>query len=137
MGKKRDKKRRTSTDPRTLTGGFVGPGGPHDEGGIIIDASHAVLLADASFARIDDTDQPTVAMLLSGPIARTPDRAHVLFVLDINGVATLLTEIYALIGRMGSDAQALKADVEERMARMQREGLLDRHHHHHHEHPDG
>ena len=133
------KKRKTS-DPTKLKGGFAGPGGPHDRSGIIIDASNAVLLEAASFAKADDLGEsggpPVVAMLLSGRVFRREAQADVLFLMDFDGVATLLTEIYALIGRMGSDALALKADVEQRMDRMMKEGLLDHHHHHHHHHHD-
>lgn len=32
------------TDPRRIPGGMAGPGGPHDVGGVVLDARHAVLL---------------------------------------------------------------------------------------------
>lgn len=140
MGKKSKKPRSIFSDPRRLNGAIVGPGGPHDKSGVVIDATNSVIVEACALARADEVSDGTgsevIAMLLSGHVLHSEDRADVLFMLDVDGLATLLTEIYGLIGRMGNDALALKADIEQRMEKMQAEGLLDHHHHHHHHHKE-
>jgi hypothetical protein len=76
---------------------------------------------------VDDVRQgASYALLLSGRINRTSDRAEVLFLFGTDGVAAIVTELMALLGRAtGNDESALiLADIADRMATLRAEGNL-------------
>ncbi|ONK09480.1 hypothetical protein [Streptomyces sp. MP131-18] len=108
------------TDPRGLGGSIVGPGGPHDRHGVIIDTDHAVLLNESHVAQVEVGRQgPVLAMQLSGRINKSSDRASVLFLLNGDGAAALISELVALATRIGPEfAAALTA----RLAHLDEQG---------------
>jgi hypothetical protein len=101
-----------ATDPRSLKGAIVGPGGPLDRFGVVIDAGNAVLLDDVMVAMVEPHrdghgPQPAcIALLLSGRINHSVDRAEVLFMFDVDGAAAIVTELIALGARMDADELA-------------------------------
>lgn len=118
--------RRKSDDPRKLGGGIVGPGGPHDVGGVIVDTRNAILLDDLMVSTVDDvgSGRAAIAMQLSGRINRSPDRAKVLYLFGTDGAAGLITELLALMGRAGLDMEAFLADMDERLGKLIEEGNM-------------
>lgn len=115
--------RRKTTDPRTLRGAIAGPGGAHDLGAVVLDTSRAVLLGAVNVCSVDGRDD-AVAMLLSGRINRSTDHADVLFLMDSDGLAAILTEVVALMGRAGDPRAAeLRRLIGERFTALDRQGL--------------
>lgn len=115
------------TDPRALPGAITGPGGSHDRAGVVIDTRRAVLLDYCTVSTVDDwAGGPAYALLLSGRINRSQDRADVLFLFGTDGVAAIVTELMGLLGRATGrdDAAMILADIAERMAQLRADGNL-------------
>jgi hypothetical protein len=101
MSRKRNG-RRISGDPRKSGGDIAGPGGPHDRNSVIVDTTSAVILDAATVTEVETiSGKPGLAMLLEGRIARTPDRARNLYLMNEDGAAAVVTELLALAHRMG------------------------------------
>lgn len=119
-----------SSDPRRLPGDIAGPGGPHDIGGVVLDASRAVLMDSVDVSTIDPDHggrgQSALALLLGGRINQTKDRARVLFLFGTDGAAAIISELMGVIGRAaGPEVLAeFQADLIRRMAALQAEGNL-------------
>lgn len=119
-----------STDPRRIPGSMAGPGGPHDRGGVVLDARNAVLLETVDVSTVDPErggrGKPAVALVLGGRINQTQHRASVLFLFGSDGAAAIVTELLALLGRAtpGLDPDQVLADITERMARLRADGNL-------------
>lgn len=112
-----------STDPRGLPGAIAGPGGPHDKGAVVLDTTNAVLLDHCDVAMVDGTGH--FAMLLSGRVNKTRDRASVMFLFGTDGAAAVISELVALMGRAGGDVgPAFLADLEARMDALRADGDL-------------
>ena len=106
-----------STDPRTLGGSIAGPGGPRDRNSVVLETDRAVLFDDMTVCQIEPSTpvtDPMIAMVLSGRINHTTDRAEVLFMFDLDGAAAIVTELLALAMRMG--AAELTALINGRLA---------------------
>jgi hypothetical protein len=96
--------RRTSGDPRKTGGNIAGPGGPHDRNAVILDTTNAVLLDHSNVCLMETTGGSVVlAMLLEGRINKTPERARNLYLLNEDGAAALVTELFALAHRIGPE----------------------------------
>ena len=93
----------TVADPRRLGGDITGGGGPHDRNTVAFDTEGAVLLehAEVAVAHAADDDD-VVALLLSGKVNGSRDRAKVLFLADADGAAAVVTELEALMRRAGA-----------------------------------
>ena len=116
-----------ATDPRTLGGSIAGPGGPRDRNAFVIDATHGVLLDGLEVVVVEPqrggVKQPVcLAMLLSGRVNHTTDRADVLFMFDIDGAAAIVTELVALGARMNGDE--LASTIQARLAALAGDGAL-------------
>lgn len=92
-----------STDPREIKGAIVGDGGAHETGGVILDTRNAVLLQDVTVSTVDPSSggrgKEYFAMLLAGRVNQTQDNAEVLFIMNTDGAAALVTELLALLVR--------------------------------------
>lgn len=92
-----------STDPRNLKGAIVGDGGPHETGGVLLDTRNAILLNDVTVSTVDPEGggrgKEYFAMLLAGRINQTQDDAQVLFVMNTDGAAAVVTQLLALLVR--------------------------------------
>lgn len=92
-----------STDPREIRGAIVGDGGAHETGGVILDTRNAVLLQDVTVSTVDPSSggrgKEYFAMLLAGRVNQTQDNAEVLFIMNTDGAAALVTELLALLVR--------------------------------------
>ncbi|MGS2592066.1 hypothetical protein [Streptomyces hebeiensis] len=96
--------RRISGDPRKTGGDIVGPGGPHDRHGVILDDRTAVLLDHTTVTLVETRGGQTVlAMLLEGRINKTTERARNLYLMNEDGAAALVTELLALAHRIGPE----------------------------------
>lgn len=114
-----------SSDPRRVGGEMVGSGGPHDRGGVLLDTRRAVLLNEVMASTIDskDGDPRGVALFLSGRINHTDERVRTLYLMGSDGVAAIVTELMALLGRIkGQDQIDLLNDIAQRMANLREEG---------------
>lgn len=97
--------RRTSGDPRKSGGDIVGPGGPRDRYGVILDDRNAVLLDHSTVTLVETAGQttPILALLLEGRINKTTDRARNLYLMNEDGAAALVSELVALAQRIGPE----------------------------------
>lgn len=119
-----------STDPRKIPGGMAGPGGPHDDGGVVLDTRNAVLLDTIDVSTLDPErggrGQSALALVLGGRINRSPDRASVLFIFGSDGAAGIISELIAVMGRASGPefvAEFMK-DLGERLDTLRDEGNL-------------
>lgn len=114
-----------SSDPRKLGGKIIGPGGPHDIGGVILDTRNAIILEHTEVSTLDSSNQSVIAMVLSGRINRTQDRAEVMFLFGSDGLAAIVTELMALMGRAtGVDPTDILEDIFERISKLREDGNL-------------
>jgi hypothetical protein len=126
MMSNRRKIKRTA-DPRNLGGKIIGPGGPHDQAGVVLDTRNAILLRECVVSTLDfeETGNSVIAMALSGRINRTQDHAEVMFLFGTDGAAAIITELMALLGRAtGVDSTALLEDIFERISKLREDGNL-------------
>jgi len=114
------------TDPRDLDSeGIVGPGDPHDMDGVVVDTTNAVLMDEVvvtavGLKRATKPDKVALALALGGRINMSGDRATVVYLFDMDGAASIVSELSALAGRMGPEfAEALI----DRMRKLADEGL--------------
>lgn len=122
-----NKRRVRSSDPRALKGSIAGPGGPHDRGAVFLETTKAIILEGCTVSTLDSEDgsPAAVAMMLNGRINRTQDKASVLFLFGTDGVAAIVTELMALLGRAsGVDHTAILEDIFERMSKLREEGNI-------------
>lgn len=108
-----------TADPRALPGAIVGPGGPRDEGAVLIDTRHAVLVDHSTVAVVDNPSdgRHLMAVLLEGKINRTEDRSAVLHLINGDGAAALVSQIVGLAARIGPAFEAeFRASLDARMA---------------------
>lgn len=108
--------------------------GPFSLGSVVLDLNRAVLLDALQIARVDVAHPEgagadwITALVMHGRVNGSPDRANVLFLIDTDGAASLVTEILSLAARSGPDAvRALRADIATRL-----DGMLAAHP----DHPD-
>lgn len=88
-------------DPRVLGGSISASSNPHAMHAITVDARGAVLLdrVDVSIAHGVRGTSDAAALLLAGRVNGSRDRARVLYLLDSDGAAAIVTEIEALMDR--------------------------------------
>lgn len=119
-----------STDPRELKGAIVGDGGPHETGGVVLDTRNAILLNDVTVSTVDPEGggrgREYFAMLLAGRINQTRDDAQVLFIMNTDGAAAVVTQLLALLARANvSPAIATYiADLRRRLDELEADGDL-------------
>lgn len=101
----------SATDPRKAGGSIAGPGGPRDRNSMVLDTTHAVLLDDSTVCLVETDSQGVVlAMQLAGRINKTDDRANVLYLMDEDGAAAIISELTALARRIGPQFHARLMD---------------------------
>ncbi|GGJ81856.1 hypothetical protein GCM10011583_11650 [Streptomyces camponoticapitis] len=101
---KKNTGRRISGDPRKTGGDIVGPGGPRDRHGVILDDRNAVLLDHSTVTLVETANgQPVLAALLEGRINKTTERARTLYLMNEDGAAALVSELLALAHRIGPE----------------------------------
>jgi hypothetical protein len=86
-----------TTDPRRPGGDIAGPGGPYDRNAVVVSTRDAVLLSHATVSTVEtrrgDKRETSVALLLEGRINKTADESRVLYLLNVDGVAAIITEL--------------------------------------------
>lgn len=115
-----------STDPRDLGGSIAGPGGPHDAGSVVIDASRALLPTYTGVCMVDDSSGPLAAVEIRGRINRTADEAAVLMVAGPDALAAWVSQLVGLAARAQRSplatyrqfAQEFQDDLNRRMEEM-------------------
>lgn len=90
------------TDPRKIPGSIAGPGGPFDEGGVVIDTRNGILVDAVNVAKIDGHPDNAVAVVIAGRINKSTDRAEVLVLADADGLAAVVSEIIGVAARAGA-----------------------------------
>lgn len=98
-------------DPRRAGGDIAGPGGPHDRDAVVVDVTDAVLLdyTEVTLIRTGRRSplgpaldpEPAIGLLLAGRINKTHERAEILYLLNTDGAAAIVTELLALADRVG------------------------------------
>ena len=115
--------RRASSDPRGLGGAIAGPGGPYDEAAVVLDITNAVILEACEVAIVGAVrkgvlgDKPISVLLLRGRINKTEERVQVLYLLNEDGAAGVVTELLGLASRAGWGEEFMAA-VRRRMDEM-------------------
>lgn len=94
------------TDPRDLGGSIAGPGGPHDRGGVVVDARKAIIVDGSEVAIVDavrggEPAEQIIALNILGRLNKTTDRVSVMAFLNEDGAAGLVTELVAVASRAG------------------------------------
>ncbi len=104
-------------DPRALGGDIAGPGGPHDLNAVVVETTDAVLLdhMTVSIMHLGRRDEPgkvehAVGLLLEGRVNKTRDRTRVLYLVNADAAAALLTELVGLASRARADGLTDLAD---------------------------
>lgn len=82
-----------------LDGAIVGPGS--GLAGVIVDATSAVLPDTLTVSTIDDVERTLVAFLAGGRVNLSDRRVRVLFALEPDALAAWVTELAAVLDRMG------------------------------------
>jgi hypothetical protein len=117
-----------TTDPRDIPGAMAGPGGPHDRGGVVLDARNALLLETVDVSTVDPErggrGQQAVAMVLGGRINQSQDRASVLILFGTDGAAAIVTELVALFGRITGHPGPFINDVMARVRKLSQDGNM-------------
>ncbi|HYJ33814.1 MAG TPA: hypothetical protein VE326_11395 [Candidatus Binatia bacterium] len=116
-----------ASDPRKLGGSMSGPGGPHDRGATVIDATDAILLDYTEVCTIDTVrggvlGGQAIFMTLDGRINKTTDRVRVGYIFDTDGAAAIITELLALADRFGPE---MLDDVTRRLTSLYRDKHVD------------
>lgn len=87
---------------------IVGPGGPHDRNGVVVDTTDAVLLDGWCTAVVHlDEQGAAFALDLSGKVNKQNRRSDVLYMLDGTAAATLVAEIVGTFARNGQGEEFL------------------------------
>jgi hypothetical protein len=112
-----------NSDPRKFGGSISGPGGPYDENEVVIDTTDSVLLDACEVAIMGAVrhgvldPKPISAMVLRGRVNKTNDRVQVMFLMNEDGAAGIVTELIGLASRAGWGNEFMDR-VRERMDRM-------------------
>lgn len=115
------------SDPMKLPGSIAGPGDSHSVGEFVLDTSNAVLMDSVVVSTLDSesNNSSIIALVLGGRVNQTQNRAEVMFLFGTDGVAAIMTELGALLGRVtGVDPTAIISDIVERMSKLREEGNL-------------
>jgi hypothetical protein len=92
-----------TTDPRRSGGDIAGPGGPYERDGVIIDTTDAVLLDFSTVSTVElhrpNESEVGFAMMLEGRVNKSSDRSRVVYLLNADGAAALVTELLGLAKR--------------------------------------
>lgn len=90
-------------DPRRPGGDIAGPGGPHDRDGVVVETTNAVLLDYSTVSTVEvhrgDEAETAFALMMEGRINKTTDRSRILYLLNADGAAALVTELLGLAKR--------------------------------------
>jgi hypothetical protein len=112
------------SDPRRLGGSIGGTDDPYGYRTAALDFTNAVLLAHVTVARVEpirhgQRGSLMIALQLNGRINKTTDETQVLYLLDEDGVASILTELHGVAARSGwSFNQEVLARLQERWTTM-------------------
>lgn len=112
-----------SSDPRTVGGAISGPGGAYDEDAVVLDITNAVVLEACEVAIMGAVrkgvldPKPISALVLRGRINKTETRVQILFLMNEDGAAGIVTQLVGLSARAGWGPEFLER-VQERMASM-------------------
>lgn len=123
MAKRR--RRVEPSDPLGLGGDIAGPGGPFDADGVVVDTRRAVLLDACHVALVanEGSDERHIALLLAGRVNRADDRASVLFLMDTDGGAAIVSELAGLMSRATpAEARRFQDALSRRLNEMPRRG---------------
>lgn len=108
--------------------GMAGPGGPRDNGGVVLDTTDLILLESMNVATVDQFSNqekglgPAIYMTLSGRVNKKQDHATVGFILGTDGAAALITELLAICTRFSMQAVL---DLVERLIELSNEGNIE------------
>lgn len=116
-----------NADPRRLGGAIVGPGGPHDQGAVILDMTDCVLLEEQMVCTVDKVRDgrshgQMIYMTLAGRINKTTDRVQVGYAFGPDGAAALITELLAMADRHGPE---LLDDITRRLTELHQNRHVD------------
>lgn len=102
------------SDPRVAGGGITDVAAdPFAHGSVIVDTRNAVLMDAVEVSTIDTqvagrSAGSALALVLSGRINKSQDRARILFLFGADGAAAIVTELLALGQRMSDDGAFLE-----------------------------
>jgi hypothetical protein len=93
-----------TTDPRRPGGDIVGPDSPYERNAALVDVRDSVLLEWVTVSvvkalRGDEEEEPAIALLLEGRINQTKERSRVLYVMNADAAAGIVTELVGIAKR--------------------------------------
>jgi hypothetical protein len=130
MGKG-DRNRRAAalTDPRKPGGDIAGPGGPAQQDSVVVDIAKAVLLDGSTGVVVHATRgedrEDAFGLMLEGRINKTQDRSRVLYLADLQGLASVAAECCSLAGRAGVGLDDFMLAFGEQLEKNHQEYLAD------------
>lgn len=104
-------------NPRRAGGDIAGPGGPYDQDGVVVDTTNAVLLDFSTVTLVESQRadgggrEPAVALMLEGRVNKKTTRTKVLYMLNGDGAAAIVTELLGLAKRAESTAPQLATEM--------------------------
>jgi hypothetical protein len=109
-------------DPRRLGGDIAGPGGPYERDGVVVDTSNAVILdynevTLVEARRAGEQPETVVALLMAGRVNKTEDRTRVLYLMNADGVAALVTQLVGIAQRARAGGDPALADEIDQLMR--------------------
>lgn len=119
-----------SDDPRRLGGDIAGPGGPRDKDAVIVDTRNAVILDGTDVSLVEtwhgDERGHAIALLMRGRINKTSERTQVLYLMNEDGVAGIITELAALAARAEQEGvlTGFRATIMERLASLREQDAI-------------
>jgi hypothetical protein len=97
-----------------VRGNIAGPGGPYDRDAVVVDTTNAVLLDYSTVSTVEahrgHERQIAFAMMLEGRINKTRDRSRVLYLINADGAAAIVTELLGLAKRAERQGDSALAD---------------------------
>lgn len=113
----------TTTDAVELPGDIVGgaDASPYERNSVLLDTSNAVLMDATDFAMMENGSDGRrfASVLIQGRVNRSKRRARVLFLMDADGLAALMTQATGLAVREGGEFELdFTQRVTERMEEM-------------------
>jgi hypothetical protein len=100
-----------ASDPRGSRGDIAGPGGPFDRDAVVVDTTNAVILDYSTVSTVEAVrggeTETVIALMLEGRVNRSTDRTRVLYLMNGDGAAAIVTELLGIAKRAerGGDSQ--------------------------------
>lgn len=107
---------------------MAGPGGPRDQGAVVLDTTDAILMESMTVATVDQFSDkekglgPAIFMTLSGRVNKKQDYATIGYLFGTDGAAALISELLAVVSRFSMQAVV---DLVDRLIELAKEDNIE------------